>query len=160
MATHIVRSRQDLAKPYLQMVHSAVLASSDSLITPRASIGQTCAWHLGHQRIQRCLARKRGRLDFQGCGSLDLGEIYQFRPSKCFAVQFSQSQIHTLPREIPLKSTTYSGGTSLAFPRVPACARHDGGENLFDQAPSLAHLWRVPLTRTLVVMDPSGLGVS
>ena len=38
----------------------------------------------------------------------------------------------------------------MAFPRVPARARHDGGENLFDQAPSLAHLWRVPLTRTLV----------
>ena len=150
MATPIVRSRQDLAKAYLQLVHSGFFAASDSPVTPCLAKCETCAWHLGNRRPQRCFAQKRGWLDFQVCGSLDLGEICQFHPSKCFAVQFSQSQIHTLPPEVPLKSTTCSGGDQLTFPRVPARARHDGRENLFDQDPSLAHLWRVPLTRTLV----------
>ena len=123
LARHIVRSRQDLAKPYLQMVHSAVLASSDSRITPRPSMGQTCAWHFCHMRTQRCLAQKRGGLDFQGCGSLDLGEICQFRPAKCVACQCELSHFYKYPREIPLKSTTDSGGgTSSACRRVPARA--------------------------------------
>ena len=156
MATHLVRSRQDLAKPYLQVVHSGVLASSDSPLTPRWKKCQTCAWHFGQERLQRCFAQKLGWLDFRGCGSLDLGEICQFRPAKCVACQFERSHFYKFPREIPLKSTTYSGGTSLAFPRVPARARHDGCENLFDQDPSLAHLWRVPLTRTLVLERRDG----
>ena len=45
LATHMVRSRRDLAKPYLQVVHSGVLASSDSPVTPRWNKCQTCAWH-------------------------------------------------------------------------------------------------------------------
>ena len=80
LATHIVRSRGDLAKPCLQVVHSGVLASSDSPLTPCPNKCQTCAWHLRRERLQRCLAQKLHWLDFQGCGSLDLGEICQFRP--------------------------------------------------------------------------------
>ena len=44
LAIHIVRSRRDLAKPHLQVVHSRVLASCDSPVTPRPNKGHTFAW--------------------------------------------------------------------------------------------------------------------
>ena len=139
MATSIVRSRRDLAKPYLQVVHSGVLASSDSPVTPRPNKCQTCAWHLGRQRVQQCFAQKLGSLDFQGRGSLDLGEICQFRAPKCFAFQFSQSHLHTLPRELPLQSITYSGGDQFGVSSRPrARARHHDRQNLLKQVLPLA----------------------
>ena len=56
MATHIVRSHRDLAKPYLQVVHSGVLASSDPPVSPRPIHGHTCALDFRHCRLQRCFA--------------------------------------------------------------------------------------------------------
>ena len=43
LATHIVGSHRDLAKAYLQVVHSGVLASSDRPVSPRPIKGHTCA---------------------------------------------------------------------------------------------------------------------
>ena len=56
LATHIVRSHRDLAKPYLQVVHSSVLASSDPPISPCPDECHTCASGLGPSRLQRCFA--------------------------------------------------------------------------------------------------------
>jgi len=43
LATYIVRSYRDLAKPYLQVVHSGVLASSEPPVSPHPNKGHTCA---------------------------------------------------------------------------------------------------------------------
>ena len=87
LATHIVRSHRDLAKPYLQVVHSGVLASSDPPVRPRPIEGHTCAQQLGHYRLQRCFA-----LDCQDCGSLhmteNLLEIFQNLDTKLSATVF------------------------------------------------------------------------
>ena len=63
-----------------------------------------------------------GWLDFSGCGSLDLSEIRQFRPWKCFAFQFSQLHSCTLVRDERPKTAMYSKGTSWAS-LVPPRAR-------------------------------------
>ena len=126
LATHMARSHRDLAKQYLQVVHSGVLASSDSPLTPCPNKCQACAWHLRRERLQLCLGQKLHWLDVQGCGSLDLGEICQFHASKCFAFQFSQSHVHTLPCEIPQKSKMYSRGDEFGVssrPRARATRR-------------------------------------
>ena len=64
-----------------------------------------------------------GLLDFSGCGSVDLGEIRQFRPWKCFAFKFSQLHSRTLVRDERPKIAMYSGGTGSASPGSPARAR-------------------------------------
>ena len=60
-----------------------------------------------------------GLLDFSGCGSIDLGEIRQFRPWKCFAFKFSQLHSCTLVRDGRPKIAMYSRGDQFGVPWFP-----------------------------------------
>ena len=77
-------------------------------------------------KISLCL------LNFEGCGTLDLGEIYQFGPWKRFAFDF---------RQHPFLRTQLDSRTTVE-PNAEGKTCNDG---LSTSSP----LWRVPLTRTL-----------
>ena len=79
LATHIVRSRRDLAKACLQVVHSGVLASSDPPVSPRPIKGHTCAEDLGHWRLQPFCGSPGLPRRFSGRASVQATLILRFR---------------------------------------------------------------------------------
>ena len=124
---HIVRSLRDLAKPYLQVVYSDVLASPDSPVTPSpfrvaslepSSSAMFCA-KAGSSRLPRLrIARS--------CRDLPILPLEMFR-LRVFATSCCHAKYHRRVPHIP-------GGTSSAFPGAPVRARNDRHVNLLEQA--------------------------
>ena len=71
-----------------------------------------CSLALPRVRERSKIEISLGLLDFQSCGSLDLDEIYQFRPWKGLAFQFSQIEFCTSSHELGPKSVLHAATIS------------------------------------------------